>query len=358
MSGKRNNLQQFVQQTADTAWRASLNNSQYDPNPTAFGKHLEFTLQARSIELTRLLNEIAEEELGNHHHTPEPIDFTKFVRVSNQKFNHKEVFIGNKWVLVPSDANINFNARTDSYAGTVCASFEVTISCNGDSKSYYSSETYQQYQGSQPLVNNDQLLVQGQNLRLNDGELDWMRLGAGAYGVADKSVNNLSNLNNCYDLSSKQFKRTYSYKLSKLSKNLGKPAKSGKIFQNLQKLSKNTKLLGPLGNALTAGTIGYEVLTDTWDAHTVVNGCILAVGIIAVSAGSAPIVVGIAIYGLLDLVFDVSGGIDDVFGRDSNFWNNQAIESYPTELLPIFNEARIDNTYVAPQFIEPLNFND
>ncbi|MBI9056324.1 MAG: hypothetical protein JEZ01_01005 [Labilibaculum sp.] len=352
MSEKLNNLQQFVQQAADTAWRSTQNNSQYDPNPTGFGQHLEFTLQARSGELTRLLNEIAEEELSNENHTPDPIDFTKFIRISNQKFNHKEVFVGDKWVLVPSDANINFNARTDSYAGNVQASFTVTISQGGNTATYTSSETYQQFQNNKPLVNNEQLLVKGENLGLNDGELDWMRAGAGVYGVADKSANNLNNLNNCYDLSSKQFKRKYTYKLSKIAPKVGKP---GKIFQSLQKLSKNTKFLGPLANYLSAGTIGYEVLTDTWDAHTIVNGCILVVGIIAVSATSAPIVIGIAIYGLLDLVFDVGDGIDDLMGRDSGFWDNRPIDSFPIDENPIF---KIDNTYVAPQFIEPLKFKD
>ncbi|PKQ65794.1 hypothetical protein BZG02_01960 [Labilibaculum filiforme] len=355
MSEKLNQLQQFVQTAADTAWRANQNNSQYDPNPTGFGQNLEFTLQARSGELARLLNQIAEEELDKENHAQDSINFTKFVKISNHKFNHKEVFVGDKWVLVPNDANIRFDARTDSYAGTVQASFNVTISHNGDTATYTSSETYQQYQGNKPLVDNEQLLVKGENLRLNDEELDWMQLGEQTYGITDKGVNNLSNLNSCLGLASKPTTRRYAYKLSKIAPKLGK---SGKIFQGVQKLSKNTKFLGPLGNTLTAGTIGYEVLTDTWDAHTAVNGCILGVSIIAVSVGSAPIVVGIAIYGLLDLIFDISGGIDDLMGRESGLWNNQAIESYPTELSPLFNEVRIDNTYVAPQFMKPLNFKD
>ncbi|PKQ69034.1 hypothetical protein BZG01_01635 [Labilibaculum manganireducens] len=355
MSGKLNNLQQFVQNAADTAWRASQNNSQYDPNPTGFGQHLEFTLQARSGELSRLLNEIAEDELNQVDKSPEPIDFTKFVRISNREFNHKEVFVGDKWVLVPNDANIRFDARTDSYAGTVQASFNLTISHNGDTATYTSSETYQQYQSNKPLVDNEQLLVKGQNLRLNDGELDWMRLGAGVYGVADKSANTANNFRSLYDCRTKDFKRKYTYKLSKIAPKAGK---SGEIFQSLEKFAKKTKHLGKLCNIITFGTLLYEYNTDTWDAHSFVNAGLLAVSIIAVSAASAPIVTGIAIYGLLDLVFDVSGGIDDIFGRDSNFWNNQAIESYPTELLPLFNEARIDNTYVAPQFIKPLNFKD
>ncbi|MDM8159004.1 hypothetical protein QUH73_04135 [Labilibaculum sp. K2S] len=351
MSEKLNNLQQFVQNAADTAWRASQNNSQYDPNPIGFDQHLEFTLQARSGELAKLLNEIAEDELSQVDRSPEPIDFTKFVRISDREFNHKEVFVGDKWVLIPSDASINFEARTDSYAGNLQASFTVTISHGGNTATYTSSETYQQFQNNKPLVDNEQLLVKGKNLRLNDGELDWMRLGGQIYGITDKSANNLNNSRVIFNHTPNEFKRTYSYKLSKLAKNVGKPAKSGKIFQGTQKLAKNAKFLGPLGNILTIGTIGYEYRTDSWDAHTFVNGAILVVGLIAAPFGAGVILTGIAIYGLLDLVFDVGDGIDDLMGRDSGFWDNRPINFFPIDANPIF---KIDNTYVAPQLIMPL----
>lgn len=353
MSEKLNNLQQFIQTVTNSSWRACQNNSPYDPNPTGFGQHLEFTLQAKSGELTRLLNEIAEEELDKENHSPEPIYFTKFVRISNREFNHKEVFVGDKWVLVPSDAKINFETTTNNYAGIVQASFTVTISHNRDSTTYTSSETYQQYSDNKPFADNEQLTVNGKNLSLNDDELNWMCLGEQMYGVTDKSTNNLSNLNNCYGVSSNQFKRTYSYKLSKLAKFFGKTAKSGKIFKTAGKFSKSLKFLGPLGNILTLGTIVSEYKNDTWNTQTVVNGGILVIGIVATSFGSGPIVVGIAIYGLLDLVFDVGDGIDDVFGRDSEFWDNRPLYSFPTDENPIF---KIDNTYVTPQFVSPLKF--
>lgn len=81
------------------------------------------------------------------------------------------------------------------------------------------------------------------------------------------------------------------------------------------------------------------------------NGTLLVVGLIAVPLEASVIVTGIAIYGLLDLVFDVGDGIDDVFGRDSELWDNRPISSFPTDENPIF---KIDNTYLAPQFIMPL----
>ena len=102
----------------------------------------------------------------------------------------------------------------------------------------------------------------------------------------------------------------------------------------------------------------YEFATGTWDAHTFVNGGLLVIGFIAAPLGAVPIVTGIAIYGLLDFVFDVGGGIDSLIGRDSGLWDNKPIESYPTDFTPLFNTVQVDNTYVAPQFIEPLKFKD
>ena len=102
----------------------------------------------------------------------------------------------------------------------------------------------------------------------------------------------------------------------------------------------------------------YEFTTGTWDAHTFVNGALLVVGIAAVSFGAIPIVTGVAIYGLLDLVFDVGGGIDSLIGRDSGLWDNKPIESYPTELSPLFNTVQVDNTYLDLPRIEPLKYKD
>lgn len=360
MSEKLNQLQQLVQTAADTAWTASQNNSQYDSNPTGFGQNFEFTLQARSSELTRILNEIAAEQdkCNNENQPPEPIDFTKYIRNSTQKFNYKEVFVGNEWVQVPPNASINFEGRTDRYAGTVRNSFTVTISHNGNTSTYSSSETYQEYDNNQILTTNEPLLVKGKNLD-NDG-INWRHIGEEVYGINNNIVGTLNNTRTFYELTPKPLKRKYTYKLSKIAPKIGKP---GKIYQGAQKLAKKTKFLGPLANVLTIGTIGYETATDTWDAHTIVNGGILVVGITAAAFGAGVIVTGIAVYGLLDLVFGISEEIDDVFGRKSSLWNEQTLENYPIRPLPIFNEAptlfnetKIDKTYVAPKYIKPLDF--
>ncbi len=102
----------------------------------------------------------------------------------------------------------------------------------------------------------------------------------------------------------------------------------------------------------------YEFATGTWDAHTFVNTGVLIIGITAASFSAIPIVTGIAIYGLLDLVFDVGGGIDSLIGRDSGLWDNKPIESYPTDFTPLFNTVQVDNTYLDLPRIEPLKYKD
>jgi hypothetical protein len=344
MSEKLKNLQQFVQQAADTAWQANQTDSPHDPNPTGFGQHLEFTLQTRSEELSRLLNEIAGDGISNENYNMEPIDFTKFIRISNRKFNHQEVFVGDKWVVVPNNATINFETRTDRLLGTIRNSFTVTISYNGNTSTYNSSEIYQEYEENQPLIGNELLLVKGKTL--NNDRIDWGHIGEEIYGVNNNIVGALNNTRTLYELTPKQVRRKYTYKLSKIAPKIGKP---GKVYQGAQKIAKKTKFLGPLANVLTIGTIGYEATTNTWDAHTIVNGGLLVVGVTAAAFGSGVIVTGIAVYGLLDLIFGISEEIDDVFGRDSSLWNEQTLENYPTETLYLFNEAQIDNTYIAPR---------
>lgn len=91
--------------------------------------------------------------------------------------------------------------------------------------------------------------------------------------------------------------------------------------------------IGAAGMALTGGKIFYEITTDNWDAHTVVDGGMLmvtATGLLvtagAVAAGAtAPVWVPIAgavilIYGIADYAFDVGGKIDGAVGRKSKMW--------------------------------------
>jgi hypothetical protein len=90
-----------------------------------------------------------------------------------------------------------------------------------------------------------------------------------------------------------------------------------------------------VGSALTFGKIVYEGTTGTWDAHTFVDGGMLAVTITgllvtagAVAAGAtAPVWVPIAgavilVYGVLDYAFDLGGGLDKAIGRNSGLWDS------------------------------------
>jgi RHS repeat-associated protein len=122
-----------------------------------------------------------------------------------------------------------------------------------------------------------------------------------------------------YDKIPKDVKRRTAYKLSKLTN-----IKSGQIYQGAKGFfnvtGKLASKLGPIGNALTIGVISYEVGSNTWDAHTVVNGTLL-VGAGVATFFSAPVVLtGIAAYGIGDYFFDFSGSIDASVGRRSGIW--------------------------------------
>ena len=84
---------------------------------------------------------------------------------------------------------------------------------------------------------------------------------------------------------------------------------------------KLTSKLGPVGNVVAIGVIGYEAGTDTWDAHTVVNGALLVGAGVATFFAAPVVLTGIGIYGVTDYVFDISGGIDSVVGRNSGLWD-------------------------------------
>ncbi|MFA0961215.1 hypothetical protein AB9P05_05385 [Roseivirga sp. BDSF3-8] len=70
------------------------------------------------------------------------------------------------------------------------------------------------------------------------------------------------------------------------------------------------------------GVITYEVGTDTWDAHTIVNGALLVTAGIATVFAAPAVLTGIAVYGIADYVFDVSGMIDANVGRNSGLWGD------------------------------------
>jgi len=350
---KLKQLQQFVQEAADVAWEHKMSCSRYDTMPNSFGTHLETVLASRSVDLSILLNDIALEERKKQNQTPEPPDFSKYIRYNSQYLNHMEVFVGNKWVIVPSDSNVNFR----STASENKFSFSVSIKSGSDYANFTSTESLQSYQ-QQNVLSGEKLQVKLQDDYVSKKEFDWMRLGGLAFNKTKSNLGLLDGANTLFTELPKDFKRTYAYKIHKVTKAVNKPAKAGKIFQGAQKISKNLKVLGPIGNVLSAGTILYEFGTDTEDAHTYVDGALLIVGIVAVTFGAPIVVVGIAIYGILDYAFDISGAIDDNFGRNSGFWDKKPIYSFPKDNKPLFNKIEIDNTYVAPKLRMPPKFKD
>jgi hypothetical protein len=135
----------------------------------------------------------------------------------------------------------------------------------------------------------------------------------GSMGLVGTAVSGYNKIPN-------EVKRHYAYKLSKQT-----GIKSGKIFQGLKGTTKwagkVVTRLGPIGITATLGVIGYEVGTDTWDAHTVVNGALL-VGAGAATIFAAPAVLtGVAAYGVADYFFDIGGKIDNTVGRKAEIWD-------------------------------------
>lgn len=183
-----------------------------------------------------------------------------------------------------------------------------------------------------------------------------MHLGGQVYNKTKNNLGLLEKAATIFMEVPKDFKRTYAYKISKVTKAISKPAKAGKIFQGAQKLGKLGKRLGPIGNFLSAGTLAYELGTNTWDAHTVIDGALLVVGIAGLAAGAPVVIVGIAVYGILDYAFGISEGIDKLIGRDSGLWDDKPISNFPTQRKLLFNntfkidkehqEVKIDNTRV------------
>lgn len=309
---------------------------------------------AHSREISLILDDIAREQLKEQEQTQKPPDFSKYTRYSSSILSHKEVFVGDKWVLVPNDACVDFRVTTLSGK----RAFTVTISHESNYVTFTSTENLQSYQQNQNYLQGDKLDIKLQNDYVSKEERDWMLLASQVYGTTKKNIGGLGDLVTMYEKVPKEFKRTYAYKISKVTKAVGKPAKAGKIFHGAEKVMKKAGKIAKVGPYLSAGTLIYEGVTDTWNAHSIVDGTLLVVGIAAASFGAPVVVVGIAIYGILDYAFDISEEIDEHFGRESDFWDKKPIRNFPTQRTPLFNEVKIDNTYVVPKFKLPPNFKD
>lgn len=250
-------------------------------------------------------------------------------------------------MLVPNDACVDFKTTSLSRQ----RAFSVTISHGSNYATFTSTERLKSYQEQNKVLYGQNISIQLEDDYISKEEHDWMILASQAYGATKKHTGGLQNLTELYNRIPKEFKRSYAYKISKLTKKVGKPAKAGKIFHGTEKVMGKVGKIAKVGPCLSAGTIGYELITDSWDAHTVVDGTLLVVGVVATLVDGAPlIVVGIAIYGILDYAFCISESLDREFGRNSDIWNKKPVLNFPRQSTPLFNEVKIDNTYVAPKF--------
>ena len=105
------------------------------------------------------------------------------------------------------------------------------------------------------------------------------------------------------------------------------PVKSGGIFQGFKSFTNSTSKiaskLGPAGTLLTVGVMAYEWKSDSWDAHTIINGTLIVGAGVATFFAAPAVLTGIAIYGIADYTFDISGKIDSAIGRKSNIWDSK-----------------------------------
>jgi hypothetical protein len=114
----------------------------------------------------------------------------------------------------------------------------------------------------------------------------------GTVGVAILGYNQIPN----------DIKRMYAYKFSKMT-----GLKAGKIFQGTKSFvngaSSAVKALGVVGTVIGVGAAGYEIATDTWDAHTVVNAGLIVSAAAATIFAAPAVLTGMAIYGVADYFF-------------------------------------------------------
>ena len=166
-------------------------------------------------------------------------------------------------------------------------------------------------------------------------ETDWL---GKAYDFGQKQYNMGLDM---IDLSSEGFlknKKKISkgfYDLSKSKSKFVKPFikwKPGEMFQTTQKWarsgSKIVRRFTPWGLGLSGVMVGYELGTDTWDAHTIVDGALVIIGtgiLIASVIAGAPVAVGLGLviagYGVLDYALNLGEGLDSLIGRDSGLWD-------------------------------------
>lgn len=152
-------LQEFLQQEVDTAWQFTKNSQLEASNGVSdtLGQHLDFLLQSKDAELSLILDDIAREEYRKlkNEITPEPINFNSYTRYSSSYTSHKEVFVGNKWVIVPVDACVEFSEIKDG--------FKVSISHGNDYASFSNTQTLNEYENELSILKGGSLNIAQDN---------------------------------------------------------------------------------------------------------------------------------------------------------------------------------------------------
>ena len=150
----------------------------------------------------------------------------------------------------------------------------------------------------------------------------WLQTFKKYYGAG---LDNLSVGLAAFDEIPNKTKHRWAYKFHKQT-DWSKP---GKIYQGAKSWAKTAskfgKRAGVAGGFLSGGVIFYEATNNKWNAHTFVDFALLAGGVLAVIFLSAPVAAavgtGIAIYGIVDFVFDVSDKLDVSIGRGTGLWD-------------------------------------
>ena len=360
-------LQCFLEEQATQAWwKTQRDPYQFRTAGDTLGHNLELQLQINSQELDKILNHLAqncvEEALADIQ--DDPIDFNRYTRPSSQP-GYKEVFVGEKWVVVPENTCVDF-AETSVMMpnGSFDQGFKVTLYQEGTSDwaQFETSLTMVEYEEQLIAIEGNDVDVTLQPAQFQDQTGMWEEYGRPILQTSQKQTGFADDLfNGSGYLAGDSFlkrpskvRRNYSYKVTKKLNKLGADVRHGTVHRNMTKmaklgrsgklasLTKVTKVLGPVGNILTGGVIIDEIfISKDWDAHTVVDGALLVVGIIAAGAGAPVVLAGIAIYGIVDYFFGVGEGLDNLVGKDSGLWDER-IQKAPIDRDVLFQRA-VDN---------------
>lgn len=92
------------------------------------------------------------------------------------------MFVGNKWVLVPADACVDFYPSTIGSGTDIRVGFRVNITHDGNYANFSSTESLNEYKQNRNLLNGQQLVIEEQgSTYISKQEFDWLCLAGQAY---------------------------------------------------------------------------------------------------------------------------------------------------------------------------------